>query len=540
MTWQLASFSLLFLALGAGFAWYERAKPSAKVIALVATLAALAAIGRAAFAPLPNIKPTTDIVLLAGFALGAGPGFVVGAVGALASNLFFGQGPHTPWQMAAWGAVGVFGALLARAFGRDLGRFQLAGACGLAGLAFGAWMDLHLWVLWTDHRLAEYGVLAGRSLPFNAAHVVGNVVFCLAFGPALVRALMRFRRRFDVVWHPAPAPVAATTALVAVVLALGAVASPEPAQAAGPSVERAASYVRSAQTADGGFAGGKGGRSASPIYSGWAIMGLAAAGKAPGPEAVAYLERQAERVTDLGDIERTILALRAAGANADPLVEKLVAAQREDGSIQRLVNRTAFLVLSLRSAGRPKSDPAIRRATTWLLREQNRNGGFGTGGRGTPASIDDTSAAMQALVAAGRKPRSAPVRRATSWLLKRQGRDGGFPLSPGTPSNAQSTAWAVQGLVAAGRKLSKVRRRGSRNPLAYLRSLQASDGSVSFNRTSEQTPTWVTAQALAALALKPLPVRPPPAARAQARAAQSEADKPPAALISLVLSALIT
>ncbi len=139
MTWQLASFALLALALGAGFAWYERARPSAKVLALVATLAALAALGRIAFAPLPSVKPTTDIVLLSGYVLGGAPGFAVGSVAALASNVFFGQGPFTPWQMAAWGGVGVFGALLARVFGRDLGRWSLAAACALAGLAYGGW-----------------------------------------------------------------------------------------------------------------------------------------------------------------------------------------------------------------------------------------------------------------------------------------------------------------------------------------------------------------------------------------------------------------
>ena len=92
------------------------------MLALVATLAALAALGRIAFAPIPNVKPTTDIVLLTGYALGGAPGFAVGAVAALASNVFFGQGPWTPWQMCAWGVVGVGGALLARAFGRELGR----------------------------------------------------------------------------------------------------------------------------------------------------------------------------------------------------------------------------------------------------------------------------------------------------------------------------------------------------------------------------------------------------------------------------------
>src|SRR5436189_6452856 len=106
--------AILGAALVAGFAWYERRHPTSRVLALVATLAALAALGRIAFAPLPSVKPTTDIVLLSGYVLGGAPGFAVGAVGALTSNLFYGQGPWTPWQMVAWGLIGVFGAAWAR------------------------------------------------------------------------------------------------------------------------------------------------------------------------------------------------------------------------------------------------------------------------------------------------------------------------------------------------------------------------------------------------------------------------------------------
>ena len=103
------------------------------MLALVATLAALAALGRIAFAPIPNVKPTTDIVLLAGYVLGGAPGFAVGAVAALASNLFFGQGPWTPWQMAAWGGRRPGGAL-PRASGRaGLGPRPLAAACASPG-----------------------------------------------------------------------------------------------------------------------------------------------------------------------------------------------------------------------------------------------------------------------------------------------------------------------------------------------------------------------------------------------------------------------
>src|SRR5688572_27673414 len=169
---------VLGLALVAGFAWYERAHPSARVLALVATLAALAALGRVAFAPLPNVKPTTDIVLISGIALGGAPGFAVGALAALSSNLFFGQGPWTPWQMAAWGGVGVAGAALGRVAGDRVGRFALAGACALAGLAFGAFMNLSTWVTYFgDHSLAAYGTISGAAAPFDAAHAIGNAAF---------------------------------------------------------------------------------------------------------------------------------------------------------------------------------------------------------------------------------------------------------------------------------------------------------------------------------------------------------------------------
>ena len=55
MTWEIAAFAVLFAALACGFAWYERTHPGSRMLALVATLAALAALGRIAFAPLPNV-----------------------------------------------------------------------------------------------------------------------------------------------------------------------------------------------------------------------------------------------------------------------------------------------------------------------------------------------------------------------------------------------------------------------------------------------------------------------------------------------------
>jgi energy-coupling factor transport system substrate-specific component len=516
MTWQLASFALLGLALAAGFAWYERTHPTAKVLALVGTLAALAALGRVAFAPIPSVKPTTDIVLLSGYVLGGAPGFVVGAIGALASNVFFGQGPFTPWQMAGWGAVGLSGALLARTVGRDLGRWALAGVCALAGLAYGAFMDLHLWVVYAgEHSWAEYGVLAGKGLPFNLAHAGGNLVFCLAFGPLLVRALRRYRDRLQVTWKPVP--VAAAAALAALVVALGAgAAAPAPARAADRAVSRAVAYLDAAQNRDGGL-GAAPGQASSPLYSSWAAMGLAAAGRDPrglragGRSLADHLVRGARAARATGDIERTILALVAArrsprSAGGRDLVAALTRRHRRDGSFGGLINQTAFGILALRAAGRPARDGTVRAAARWVARRQNRDGGFNFARKGSPSGIDDTAAALQGLAAAGRT-RTRAVARAAAFLARAQNPDGGMPLADGGASNAQSTAWAIQGLVAARRDPARVRRGGGRSPLAYLRSLQAANGAFRYSRTSSQTPVWVTAQALTALARRPFPVR---------------------------------
>jgi energy-coupling factor transport system substrate-specific component len=529
VSWELASYVLLFCALAAGFAWYERTHPSSKVLALVATLAALAALGRVAFAPLPNVKPTTDIVLLSGFALGGAPGFVVGAVAPLASNFFFGQGPWTPWQMGAWGLVGIAGAALGAASGRRLGRVPLALACAVAGLVYGAILDFSTWATFSGaHTLSQYLSLSAASLTFNLAHATGNLLFCLAFGPAFVRALLRFRARFEVRWEPVAPPAAlrgAACALVALAAA-GAALAP-PARAADGAARRAAGYLVRVQNADGGFGAAPGQRSTG-VHTGWATLGLAAAGRAPatvrraGRSPADYLAGIAPRLRDTGDLERTILALAAAGvsprrAGGVDLVRRLLARRRADGSFGGYVNLTAFAVLALRAAGRPAGDRAVRGAVRWVARQQNRDGGFGFSRRGAPSGVDDTAGALQALVAGGRRA-TRTVRRAAAFLAARQNADGGLPLQPGGASNAQSTAWAVQGLLAAGREPERVRRRGSRSPLGYLRTLVAGDGSVRYSRTSRQTPVWVTAQALTALARRPFPIRAPRVRRAAAAA----------------------
>ncbi|GAC1486689.1 MAG: hypothetical protein NVS1B9_05770 [Solirubrobacteraceae bacterium] len=518
MSWQLASFALLGVALIGGLGWYERSEPSARSIALVGTLAALAALGRIAFAPLPDVKPTTDIVLLAGFALGGAPGFAIGAVAALASNMFFGQGPWTPWQMLVWGLVGVGGAALGRLSGRRAARLTLAAACGAAGVLFGLILNFSTWITFTGGlSLERYLAVLGTALPFDVAHVVGNVIFCLAFGPALVRALMRFRIRLEVHWEPAALVLAVLLAGLALGQAHAAraqVREGPPASAA--ALEHQVAYLIRSQNADGGF-GASPGRSSSQLYTAWAALGLAAAGRDPrrirrgGRSAPQFMLAHLAELSGTGDAERTVLALAAAGVHPPAALLRQIR-QARDGSFGEQVNLTAFGILARRAV---HSRSGIVRARRWLLAQQNPDGGFNFATRGGGSGIDDTAAALQGLVA-GASPSRAAVDRAAQFILSQQNPDGGFPLSPGGESNAQSTAWAVQGLLAAGRDPAAARRGGARDPLAFLDSLTGPNGSVQYSRAAAQTPVWVTAQALTALARKPFPI----AAVRRARAAE--------------------
>ena len=182
--------------LAAGAAWLESGPPSVKDLTLVATLGGLAAAGRVLFAPVPNVQPVTVVVAAAGAALGARRGFAVGALAALASNFFLGQGAHTPWQMLAWGGCGVAGALVRHAV---RGRLAFALFTFALGFAYGVPMDVWTWLVLDGVPLAA--VLAA-GFAFNVAHAVGNLLIAFAAGPEVRQVLERYDRRLrtEVLW----------------------------------------------------------------------------------------------------------------------------------------------------------------------------------------------------------------------------------------------------------------------------------------------------------------------------------------------------
>ena len=540
MRWELAAFVVLAATLLGGFAWYERSRPPSQIVALVAALAAISVAGRVAFSPIPNVVPTTDITLIAGYALGGAPGFAVGALSALVSNFWLGQGPWTPWQMAGWGMTGLLGAGLAALTGRHMGRVGLAAVCAFAGVAYGALLDLSVMLSFGgEQSLDRYLALSARGVPFNIAHAAGNAALALVAGPALVRMLLRYRSRFEFAWkRSGTAPAAAgrpsraaagAACLLAALIAVSALLPGGRAEGADRGAGAGAAWLRGAQNDDGGF-GFAPGEESSPAMTGWAVLGLEAAGINPldldhgDATPISYLAGNVGEITTTGDIERTILVLR--GAGLDPrdfqghdLVRRLLARRGKDGSWGGQVNQTAFGILALRAAG---ATAGSGRSAAWLRDQQNSDGGWGFAA-GASSDADTTGAVLQALAVSGNR---AGIRRGASYLRSVQRPGGGFPLSGGVV-NAQSTAYAVQGLVAAGVSPSSVRK-GGRSPLDYLGSVQARDGHYRYSSSSDQTPVWVTGQALLAVSRAAFPLAPVPRSAPTAPASAAGATSEPA------------
>ena len=56
-----------------------------------------------------------------------------------------------------------------------------------------------------EQSLDRFLALSARGIPFNIAHAAGNAALALVAGPAIVRMLMRYRRRFEFAWGDRPA-----------------------------------------------------------------------------------------------------------------------------------------------------------------------------------------------------------------------------------------------------------------------------------------------------------------------------------------------
>src|SRR6266700_40281 len=153
----------------------------AALVAIDATLRLVIVIGLLGFSPI------FFLIIAGGFVMGPSFGFASGALALLLSAvLTAGLGPWLPYQMLAAGWVGMGAGYLGRVTHRST-------------------------AIWAIALLRRFGgFYLATSLAYDTFRAAGNLVLIGVLGPAVIRALDRFRRRFLLDWaQPVPAPDAA-------------------------------------------------------------------------------------------------------------------------------------------------------------------------------------------------------------------------------------------------------------------------------------------------------------------------------------------
>ena len=194
--WLLLLALVMVGIIGAFIVEYENSNITSKEVSIVAALGALSALSRIPFATFLNFQPCTFFIICSGYVFGPVCGFMTGALTAVLSNMFLGQGPWTPFQMICWGLVGASSSLLGR---HKVGMLGLMIWGLFWGFLYGWLMNLWFWVgyvyPWTLTTLIVTNI---NSFFWDLSHGIADVFFLSLFGRETIKILERYKKRFRI------------------------------------------------------------------------------------------------------------------------------------------------------------------------------------------------------------------------------------------------------------------------------------------------------------------------------------------------------
>ena len=181
------------------FLVFEKRKPKARELVVLAVLCAVAAAGRAAFVMLNHFKPLVAVVIITGISFGPEAGFMCGAVSGFVSNFMAGQGPWTPWQMFSFGIAGFLAGILYQK--GLLKKENRIGLCIFGGLCtqviVGMLLDLcALFTMGSDISWEMYMTLLLSGLPVNAVHASATIFFLFIISKPMFEKIDRIKIKY--------------------------------------------------------------------------------------------------------------------------------------------------------------------------------------------------------------------------------------------------------------------------------------------------------------------------------------------------------
>lgn len=193
----LVAIGIAVLSVGSFFLNFEKERNNSARTVLTAVFAALSTASRIVFAAVPGFKPVMSMTMFAGMYLGGDAGFLVGALTALLSNFFFGQGAWTPFQMFLWGLIGLLAGVLAKPLKKS--RIFLCVVGVLVGVMFSMLIDVWSTVwMFNSFSLEKYLAVAAQGVPFMIRYGVSNTIFLLLLAEPMRKTMERVMIKYDI------------------------------------------------------------------------------------------------------------------------------------------------------------------------------------------------------------------------------------------------------------------------------------------------------------------------------------------------------
>lgn len=192
-SYALSTLVLTLLSLVLFICGFEGKKTGTRRLVIVSVMVALSSVGRL----IPIFKPVTFIVVITGVTLGPQAGFLTGAFSAVISNISFGQGPWTPFQMFAWGMLGFIAGLLQKPLNKS--RALLIVYLVFSGVFYSFIMDIWT-VLWYEQGFVTdlYKAAIISAIPYTIVYSVSNVIFALLLAKPMCEKLNRVKIKYGV------------------------------------------------------------------------------------------------------------------------------------------------------------------------------------------------------------------------------------------------------------------------------------------------------------------------------------------------------
>lgn len=193
--YAFVSITVTVLALAQFFLSFEKKENAGPKLVLIAVMTALSVVGRMIFAMIPGFKPVTAVVIITAIYFGREAGFITGALSAVLSNFYFGQGAWTPFQMLTWGLVGWLAGVFAIKLKENKILLSIFGF--FAGIVYSLLMDV--WsTIWADgvFNISRYLYSIFTSLPYTAMYAVSNIIFLLVLTKPIGRKLERIKIKY--------------------------------------------------------------------------------------------------------------------------------------------------------------------------------------------------------------------------------------------------------------------------------------------------------------------------------------------------------